>query len=541
MIDLVEFPYGLMQDDDLITNFIVPRLRPLYDAEGIGRLDAIELEVRAPDQTYTVCVNVKKSIVDQILDAVPSCRLLMSRSAGAVDAYIIDRALSGYTKGLFFQSSGLHRLLNKSWVFVAGDEILGNCEEDAVVDPSVASIRLACDRSCDSHQALVRVVGQIEKNPSTVWPTFTYTLLASLRSEITKLGSSAFPVLYLVGRQGVGKTVLASRYSLLYDQRASSGKAGMLESNSTPKGIVNAISSYRDQVVLVDDLALGSDPSIRRERQKVIAEVLRFAANGNMRQTAAPSGMDASRTCHAGVVFTGEIPLTAASDITRMIKVPLKNNMTGGCESDRADAATAFRTWMLWLLPHLDDELNSLKLILSKINGGEEARLETSTALLLWTVELFYRFLLEEDVVDKGYYDSILRAAKSIFGQLMEDQVYEAQQVQDTPPKGNLCWYILDGYRNNAFHVVPTRKAIRFDKDCVVENDALCIKSSVLLLFLQRQPGYQGLTKKMMTKQLKNEGVLSCRAESRNATKRIKGKRYLELGFELLKVSSRQY
>lgn len=146
---------------------------------------------------------------------------------------------------------------------------------------------------------------------------------------------------------------------------------GQLEANSTPKGTIRALEQYRDLVVLVDDLAKGSDIRIQKQRKELMAEMLRFVANDHVRQIATiqPQGTIA-QCCRAGAVFTGEISPTAASDITRMLEVPLQQPMARGQPSDRANAAQAFRAWMTWLLPQLDEELDKLKAKLSQLHGG---------------------------------------------------------------------------------------------------------------------------------------------------------------------------
>lgn len=141
------------------------------------------------------------------------------------------------------------------------------------------------------------------------------------------------------------------------------------------------------------------------------------------------------------------------------------------------------------------------------------------------------------------YYGSAIQKAEHIFGSLIEAQIRKVQLIQDHPPEGNLSWYILQGYHKNAFHIVSTRKKLERENkiDCVVENDALCIKPCTLLSFLKTQPAFQWMTSKKMDRQLREEGGLTHCAERRAATKRINGERYLELSFEILKASSRKY
>ena len=49
-----------------------------------------------------------------------------------------------------------------------------------------------------------------------------------------------------IGQQGYGKTMLVSRYSLLYDMTDGvlSKPCGKLDANSTAKGVIKEISKY---------------------------------------------------------------------------------------------------------------------------------------------------------------------------------------------------------------------------------------------------------------------------------------------------------
>jgi len=534
---------GLQSGGFPIANFDVTHAKPLRDISTCTRLEAIELRIEAPDCTYDLIVDPRQSISAQILSSIPTCRVLSTSNYSSIDAHIIHMATTSKDHGLFCRSFGLNQLYDGTWIFVAGSEILGNCSEHIItVHPAISSIHLAGDRVESEKSAITRLIREIERTPLTVWPTFSYTLLCSMRSQVTALGLTTFPALYVAGQQGYGKTMLVSRYCLLYDitDGVLSKPCGKLDANSTAKGVIREISEYRDQVILVDDLAKGSTPSVQRERQKLMAEVLRFATNGGTRKTAAMLPDGGTYDCQSGVAFTGEIPLTAASDLTRIIEVQLTKPMRDGLATDRIAAAKAFRAWMVWLLPHIDAELLALSRQLASITGNDEARLETSKILLLWSTELFYRFALEADIVSQSYYQSAICEATQVFENLLSAQAKKVSCIQNSVPQGNLCWYILQGYHNGAFHIVP-RKKLNSNEDCVVEKDALCIRTETLLSYLRRKTSLGSLSSKEMTKELCIEGVLESRSEMRNAAKRIHGKRYLELPFAALQNGAKHY
>lgn len=534
---------GLIVDGNRISNIEICSICPLYTPENLERLAAIEVSVKAAGYAEEIVAAINAPIWRKIVDIIPPGRFWGSENLNSeIDDFLIHAACTAKHKKIFFRDNGMHRLSDGNWVFVAGNELIGKCGDyAATLSPKVAALQLACDSNVDKRAAIIRVVREIEKNMSTIFTAFCYTFLSSFRQQIGALGLSIFPVLYVTGRQGWGKTVLVSRYCLLYDAVADCKKWGQLEGNSTPKGIMHEISESENQVILVDDLAKASDMIVQRERAKVFAEVLRFAANGHDRKTASAARNRAILQCRTGVAFTGELPLTAASDVTRSIQIELEAPMSGGLESDRANAAVTFRSWIQWILPRFDDEINQLRKQLVCVNGGADARLGTTGVLLNWSAELFFRFLYELDIVDSVFYSSAVDKAKSVFDNLLAKQRNAVNRIQDIAPQGNLSWYILKGYREQAFHIVSNRKEIRQDSDCFIENDSLCIRQEALLEYLHRIPAFCGLGEKQLSKKLRDEGALTFSKEKRSAGKRIGRRRYLSLNFSLLKSAAQSY
>lgn len=531
-------------------NFQVNDVRPLYSPLAPTKLAAVQVWVKAPDGVIQLIADVHDSITHRILGQIPTCRA-PDAIATAIDTYVIGQAVASPEKGIILPSTGAYRLGSGpgSCVFAAGAEVLGEYKDytsDIVVDPNAAMMRLAHSCEADNYETIKQLVIAAKNNANTVWPVFSYTLISALRPQIMSLGLTTFPILNIIGPQGRGKSYLNSTYNQLYDYADGTpgdhNVWGLLNCNSTSLGIQKELVKNRGQVITLDELPLSSETALVSKYKKVVAEVLRFAANGSERQTAAPVYRGDPARCQAGMAFTSELPMTAASDLTRMLVVPVTEPMTGGQVSDRANAAGAFRAWITWLMPHLDEELNQLGKRLAALPGGKTARTDTTKALLRWATELFFRFALEEKVIDRGLYSSALQVTSRVFDSLLDAQERRVSQIQIPPPEGNLSWYILKAYRGEEFLVVSSRKELRDDEEnCIVEDDALCIRTKTLLSHLHKQPIFRALTQKQMTKRLFEEGVLPERAEKKSATKRIHGKRYLCLSFDALKTAKKQY
>lgn len=218
MTNLTLSQKGIYAEGRLLANFNIVHAKPLNDIGSCTQLEAIDLHIEAPDGTHNLIVDLRQSISSQILSAIPTCRILNASNYGSIDTHIIHMATTSKDHGLFCRSFGLNQLYDGTWIFVAGREILGNCGEHIItVHPAISSIHLAGDRVESEKSAITRLIREIERNPLTVWPTFSYTLLCSMHSQVTALGLTTFPALYVAGQQGYGKTMLVSRYCLLCD------------------------------------------------------------------------------------------------------------------------------------------------------------------------------------------------------------------------------------------------------------------------------------------------------------------------------------
>ena len=397
---------GIYTDNGLrLTNFRFNNPLPLFSLENENRLAGVEMQISAPGLTETIVVQVNRPITKQILEAVETARVLVPVNSGALDTYILEPALANTEKKIYLNRFGPIRLCSGEWLF-ANNELNIECDKYAVaLASSIANIQLIGSPDL-ARTSIVNMIREIEKHQSTVFPICCYTFLSPFRTEIANLGLATFPILYVHGPQNYGKTTLITEFCLLYDNKETGIVQDRFEGNSTDKGLMQEISGIANRVVLIDDLPRSSDPSITRESLNLIGQIIRFAANNNVRRTA--STTTPLQACLAGVAISSEIPLRSASDITRVIQVILDYPIIGTLHATRADTANTFRAWIKWLLPHFDDEIANLKERLSNNESGETARLNASLILLDWVNELFFRFALELKILGREYYDSAI-------------------------------------------------------------------------------------------------------------------------------------
>lgn len=536
------------EDGVQLTNFSFRTVGAFYDPALPEEPPMLRLQVLHLGRAISVDLDTRvQNLIGQISARIPTCRILQNAWRAAIEAYILDLAAkqsgaNATPNALIFRKHGLHRLAGGQWVYICGDMVLGTpqgvtCE----IAADVARAHLAWDPEMPAADAAGRLCLRLAQNDSVLLPVWGFTILGSLRSCVSQLNLTTFPSLAIIGGQNLGKTTVAQRFALLYSDNQRPGRCwGQLDARSTAAATIEAISRFRDQVVLVDDLARSAASSETRTRLDLIAEVSRFASNDTERVRLSPHRKPEEQFCQGGLVFTGEFHLNNPSDLTRLTTVELHQPMQNGSSGDRTLAATAFHALILWLLPRLDEELAALRKALDDISFGSDLRLRKNRILFLWSIRLFYQFAAETGAVTAQYVRQAMVRAEEILNEILERQTRKANQFARQSPRGNLCWYIVHAYRENEFHIV-SRQNICSDADCVVENDALCIRTDTLLAYLRNATPYRELSKTAMNRRLREEGVLTSHRESRAAAKKIKGQRYLELNLTKLKAASLSY
>lgn len=517
---MIQLDDGMYTDNSArLTNFIIDRAIPLFSPEDVKQNTGVEMQVSAPRFEQKIVADVGRPITKQILEAIKTARILVPLNSGMIDTFILEELLSSTEKKILFEDFGPVQLSSGRWVFV-NNELSDVSDEYAVaLAPAIVNTQLVGFHE-STRVSIVNVIKEIEAHKNTVWPTFCYTLMSPLRTSILKIGLATFPVLYVFGHQNYGKTTLITEFCLLYDDKETGYIQGKFEANSTEKGLIQEISRFSNRVVLIDDLPISSDPSISRERLNLIEKMIRFAANNNVRRTA--SSQIPVQVCRCGIAISSEVRLRSASEISRVIAVNVDSPIIGTFCANRIDAANTFRAWIRWLMPHFDEEIGNLKTKLSDSKGGETARLDASLILLDWVNELLFRFALESEIISKEYYDSAIKIGHQQFALLLKTQAQEIHQMQNNSPKGNLCWYIMKGYNEGEFQIIKSRKKMSDEHDCIVENDALCIRTKTLLRYFKTKEIFGSLSDKQLTKTLQEEGVIDDLSSEKSWGKRNK-------------------
>ena len=488
----------------------------------------------------------KPELAKQITDQIYTCRIVTA-------SHYLDIALLSYclenpknrkdATRLYFQQHGLCHLSNGCWLYVAGDTVLGMPPDtDYVIAQNVRQAHLARDPALSTSEAVQILCRLLEKNQDILFPVWGFAIAGSLRSALSGVGMTTFPLLGIIGGQNFGKTTIAQRYLLLYDDNLNPDRYwGQFDASSTFAAIITQINDFRDQIVLVDDLAKSGSPTEQRKRQDLLASILRFAANDTGRAKMNEKKQIQRQICQTGIAFTGEFMFQNASDITRSILVPINQQMKGGQPDERTVAATVFYALIQWLLPQLDQKLEKLHQFLANVQVDSNPRLMKNGLLILWALGLFFQFAEEQGVITNKYHQKVIDRAKQALNRILDQQALQCERLTNENPKGNLSWYILYGHSHNLFPVATDQKSVNIKNCGLINNDTLYIRSSILLQYFQKHTPYHLSSDKEMNKQLKREGILGDTREHRSAHSKINGVRCLKLDIKLLQKKAHDY
>lgn len=510
---------------------------PVYaqlDVRCLGRLERIGIDLRKRD--YAAQIQRQLRYWDL------AGAELMKEIKPCLQEAIMQSASSQKRTYVFCQH-GPCRLEDGQWVYVLGDTVVGLPEDtEYAIMPEVKQVHLAWDPAQDISQAVGELWHIFEMDQRTLL-VFSFGILSALRSAIFDMDMTTFPVLAVIGRQGTGKTKIVRELLLLYDDAQHPGRiVGQLDAHTTPAALVEKVKRQRNQPVLVDDMAESADASEARERKKNIAHILRCVSNeADQVKMTSQRTLD-HRPCQAGLAFTGESMLRNPSDITRMIAFSTSEPLTHLPSGLRGLAATAFHAFLQWLLPVLDGQLEQLRDHLKKPPVRFEPRMAKNGTLLFWATGLFALFVMEQGFLPEDAVFDIVGKTQDVLRKILQDQEELSRKLTASVPKGNLCWYILDGYSENLFYVVTQKEQFANIKNtCLIKNGALYMRPQTLLEYFRNYTPYVYPSVNKMNKILKEECVLGDSKEKRSAHFKINGIRCLKLDIKLLHQSAKLY
>ena len=538
-----------------LTNFVLHVVRVLRDVEDPGnepQFAEMDIVICEAADSQRIWLDLRKrGQLKQVMEQCPRAVLIKKGAREILEAHLWSMINSIEQKPTpLFLHQGLNRMggSNEDFVFIAGDYAINLPEGVSFkIADEAASERLCLNMSQNPVNVVRLICGMVsgeiaaesvkkKKNTaaqnasSVLGPLWDYTILSCFRSEINQLNITTFPVVFLQGPPGTGKTTASERFAAVYG--SIEGAHGVLDAGSTEASAIRALSHWRDRVIIADDLARSADPNEEKKRQKLVATLIRFAANKTPITKCVGKSVESS-LCQCGVVFTGEWANLSASELERTILIRLKNSLKGGSPTDRVIAATALFHFLAWALPNLRHHLDELNTLLKECDATKNPRLQKTCEMLRWANRSFLKFSIEINAISAEERQLLAIQENDTIRELLNEQLHLSKLKQIPELSRPLSYYVLHAYNNGTLKTVEKKDAIH-GENSYKENGSLYIAVAQLLEALQGTP-YAFLREKTLGKQLREEGVIQKAKEGRSAAKGKNGARWLQLNLSLLK------
>ena len=443
----------------------------------------------------------------------PLLRFRNRRAQAAFDDTLTVDLINGLDdgsiqRGYYFERAGVNTLPDGRICFICGSELLGSCGRTYMTAPTINTIHLLGQGA-----SLSQLFSTLVWSPKQVLPVLAYVLLTSIRSLLTGSGIDLQAVLYIVGKQGLGKTTLATRIAGIYEKNGV--PVGIVQAGSTHAAVNALMVNLRDQPIVIDDLCLSAGRDTARKCVELASKLIR-QGTGSIPIIKRAGGDTVELPCGAGLIMTAEFHLENLSDLTRCIIVPVNEPLDIPSELNAHLVGAAVRHYLTWFIDHVHEEVESFRNAVhhAAANCGTDIRLATNYACL---ITAFYSFLRSFNQIESP--DVWASQLLSMMRQALADAQAQHQamigQLKDSFPAGNLSFVILEGYHEGAFNLTKVLEKL-YKHDGILWKDDLCLRKEALIQFVRQQPGYHDWTSHRITRALKDIGAFVLQEE--NAT-----------------------
>lgn len=414
------------------------------------------------------------------------------------------------SRGYCFYELGAVTLPDGSLRFLRGDTLYPEIyTRPYMVMPEIAGMDLCGDGT--SPAQLIRSV--LLALPPQALLAVAYTVLTSVRSLVIDCGVDFQAVMYITGRNGLGKSRLVKRTSNIYRDKETGKPVGIIELSSTDAAMDALLHVMRDMPVMAEDMCLSTGRNTARKRKEQGSRLVRKGAN-EFSTTKKVGNRIVNLYCNAGIIITAEFAMEEESDINRCIIVPITDYLDLPDELAPPLVGDAIRLHSVWFAENSEVELNRLK---TELNDGEwgrdyEHRIQTNYLCLRWAFQSLVAALDPDNLApeDTKVLFSSIDMALDI---ALTAHMRMIEKLRENVPVGNLAAVIYSGYVRNMFDLAKKPEKMAKHEGIVWQGD-LCLRSEALIRFVRTQHGYHDWTHNRIVQGLKDIGALVLQEET---------------------------
>lgn len=412
--------------------------------------------------------------------------------------------------GYYFDEMGAVHLPDGSLGFIRGDTFCpGDFAHPYLIDQEIGDIEL-CGDSSSSAQHILMILRML---PPQALLVMAYVILTSVRSLVIGCGVGLQAILYITGKNGIGKSQLAKRMAIFYRRKKTGKPVGIVEADSTNAATDCMLHLMRDMPVVVDDLCLSSGRETERKRREQGARLVRKGTS-EMPTIKKLGSKTVELRCNAGIILTAEFTMETESDLNRCLIVPMTDYLDLPGELTPQLIGDAIRLFSTWFAANSETELNRLKRELT--NGdwrqGMPHRIRTSYTCLRWAFQSLITALDPDNRLPECS-NPLLKQMDKALNIAWAAHMQMGKRILETVPRGNLAAVLYDGKKNDAFNLATNPKKLAKYSGIIWQKD-LCLKPDALVQYVRTQPGFHNWTRNRIIQELKDIGALVLQEEN---------------------------
>lgn len=495
----------------------VPEIIQLYYRAGapLSQPDALDLHVCFEGGFELRKTLLLKDLCYKSLHAMePMISCPNAKAKNMFDEYLSELlreailSLPGMEKaGVYLENFGWNTLPNGSQIYVYGKRTIGKCEQSICTSPNLPDFE-----SSRQENALTELVETLANSSPIVTQMAAYLALATLRSPVLESGCRLQAVAYLYGPRDSGKTTLAQSMAAFAKPVNSRNAANFFDASSTPAALRDAMVTYRDLPLIVDDLCFSAGRQTEQKRVETAAQLIRQAANDTVITKKVSGGINLEMSCDAAVILTAEFKLENESDIDRCIFFPILEKYkidSRICPELLRESTLALAEWFV---EHRNKALITLNPYIKTIikhndNPAISYRMFTNYGAMVWAFECMMDAARAAGV-PKERIDTVLNKLQKAIDKAQAAQLEALEAIQKSRPIANLAYILYEAYEEELFRM--TKKIDKLNsKDGIIWKGDFCLRKIPLEKFIRKQPGYQDYTATRIARELNDIGALT--------------------------------
>jgi len=438
-------------------------------------------------------------------------------------------------RGYCLDQPGLYKLPEKGYCYMLGDQLLG--KEIERIYPIDTIFRV---ETLENHQgALKNLCETFHSGEMMLGIAFVAATL--VRSGILETGGDWQAVLYIVGKQGVGKTTLARFLTNWLKNKETGNPATFHGIGSSIAAMRDSMTAARDLPVVIDDLCLSASRNTQKKAIELGAQLIREGTNAAAIIKKKPGGQTLELKCQSGLIFTAEFILDNPSDITRCIFLNLQEPLNLALPLNTTQLGSAIQYYLHWFTTHAEQAFASLKEALNQKPGNLPPRIQVNYTILGWALQQFLSAAVSDGLSqEKMIY--LMQQYQNAEQNSIQFQQNILKQYKSHIKKENIASLLLKAVEDKQ-KLRLTKKAHKLKKcDGILWESDLCLKKDALERFVRMQNGYQNYTISQIVRELKDIGAL---ALQENNTAQVKLRKDLPRVYRIkmgvLKTEAREF